>query len=256
MSRLSLLFLFALLSATAAVFGETNSVAKTSKTGKKSLLRGVRAPDGSTIPASLGRSTKLQKKKERNIFPKDFLVTPKYRQATTWTCGVAATMVVANYWTGWDLREDSLAEILKANSTDGTSYHAIRQWFESEGFEVVIRQHQTFADLERFVDEGKPAMLLIQAWKEPYEWRDANERYKDEWEDGHYVVLVGYDDYAFYFMDPSTLGFFTYIPREFLMARWHDIDGLGEKVIQFAMLAWDPEAEDPPYDPDEIKPLY
>ena len=46
--------------------------------------------------------------------------------------------------------------------------------------------------------------------------------YTADWDDGHYVVVVGYDDAHFYFMDPSVLGSYTYLPLEALLARWHD----------------------------------
>jgi hypothetical protein len=53
--------------------------------------------------------------------------------------------------------------------------------------------------------------VAIQAWvdnndgKFPIDW-------KNLWDDGHYCVAVGYDEERIFFMDPSTLGHYTYIP--------------------------------------------
>ena len=39
---------------------------------------------------------------------------------------------------------------------------------------------------------------------------------------GHWVVAIGYNKDNIFFMDPSTSGNYTYIPKDKLVARWHD----------------------------------
>ncbi len=41
----------------------------------------------------------------------------------------------------------------------------------------------------------------------------------------HYAVAIGYDEKHIYFMDPSTLGHYTFIPIAEFLDRWHDMDG-------------------------------
>lgn len=38
------------------------------------------------------------------------------------------------------------------------------------------------------------------------------------------MIVREYDDENFLFMDPSTMGACTYIPKEELTSRWHDED--------------------------------
>lgn len=45
-------------------------------------------------------------------------------------------------------------------------------------------------------------IVAIQAWAE--EGVD----YNNDWDDGHYVVVIGYDSDNMFFMDPSTLGIY------------------------------------------------
>src|SRR5205823_4615259 len=53
-----------------------------------------------------------------------------------------------------------------------------------------------------------------------------------DWDDGHWVVAVGYDKNNLYFMDPSTAGRYTYIPKAQFLERWHDIMGKDNKHVQ------------------------
>jgi len=54
--------------------------------------------------------------------------------------------------------------------------------------------------------------------------------WSQDWEDGHYVVGIGYDSNNIYFMDPATMGNYTYIPVDEFLARWHDKDQRGKKT--------------------------
>ncbi len=58
-------------------------------------------------------------------------------------------------------------------------------------------------------------MLLIQAWGEN------GVDYATDWKDSHYVIACGYDENRIYFMDPYTLGYYTYISTSELLKRWH-----------------------------------
>ena len=74
-----------------------------------------------------------------------------------------------------------------------------------------------------------------------------------DWEDGHYVVAIGYDNKNIYLMDPSTLGNYTFIPIPEFLDRWHDQDPYtSEFLIHFGMVI---DKGQPQYDFREIKYL-
>lgn len=174
--------------------------------------------------------------------PLNLIKIPQTRQATNYTCGVAALQSVLGYF-GEEFREDELAKKLKANSHDGTAYANIARFAEKQGFHVHIHKGMTLDDLKRLLDKRAPVICLIQAWSErPID-------YSKVWSEGHYVVAIGYDDKNIFFMDPSTLGNYAYIPASEFVKRWHDTDGK-EHLKHFGMLV---AKEKPAYEPDLAK---
>ena len=64
-------------------------------------------------------------------------------------------------------------------------------------------------------------MVAIQAWLEtdpPPDW-------SKNWEDGHWVIVIGMDDEKVYFEDPAILGSRGWLPQAEFLARWHDYQG-------------------------------
>lgn len=160
--------------------------------------------------------------------PSNVIRVPLTRQATSYTCGVSALQSVLGYW-GEAHREDELAKACKSNYQQGTAYQRIAKYAQSQGFKVDIRKQMKLQELKALLDQKLPVICLIQAWPE----RSVD--YAKDWEDGHYVVAIGYDDSRMYFMDPSTLGNYTYIPTSQFEQRWHDTDGK-ERLFNFGMI--------------------
>jgi uncharacterized protein YvpB len=76
-------------------------------------------------------------------------------------------------------------------------------------------------------------IVLVQAWADRYltasEWRR-------NFDDGHYVVVVGYDEQNLYFEDPASFHR-TWLKKKEFLARWHDQDpATGEKLMQAGMV--------------------
>jgi predicted double-glycine peptidase len=172
---------------------------------------------------------------------------PLSRQGHDYTCGVAALQSVLCYY-GKEVREDTLAETLKSDIETGTDYRNIVEYALSEGFKADIQKEMNLEDLKQWIRHKKPVILLIQAWH----GSDPVDNLTD-WEDGHYVVAIGYDYKNIYLMDPSTLGNYTFIPIPEFLDRWHDQDPYtGEFLIHFGMVI---EKGQPQYDFREIKYL-
>jgi len=164
--------------------------------------------------------------------PRSLIRVPMTRQATNYTCGVAALQSLLQFY-GEEYREDTLAKLVNADPDLGTSYHDMLNFVKTLGFEGCFEKDVSLEKLKEVVDSGVPPIVCIQAWADvtpdPKEW-------KDRWDDGHWVLVIGYDDNRFYFMDPSTLGNYTYIPTEEFLDRWHDTDGTDPTPLHHAMV--------------------
>ena len=186
---------------------------------------------------------------------------PLYRQSHNFTCGVACVSSVLRY-AGYDFdtREDRLLWELEATPENGTNYLKIADYLESgrtEDFpntqviatEVLCVDYasneaglkQTDSLLSQFreaLDHDSPVICAIQAWNDDGDYQAKTE------DDGHYVVLTGYqkdtekDTYIYYFMDPSTAGSYTYLTEEEFILRWHDnLEGESKRIgIQVSYL--------------------
>lgn len=170
-----------------------------------------------------------------------FLRTPLVRQATDYTCGAAALESVLYYY-GDEVNESDLARELGTNETDGTRTSRIVSYAKAHGYQAEAKTDLAVADLEAYVDSGRPALVLLQAWSDgPVDW-------DEDWEDGHIAVFTGYDAARLYFMDPLVTGAYAYLERGEFPARWHDVDGSRE-VEHMAVVVW---KDHPAFDPDAV----
>jgi predicted double-glycine peptidase len=153
------------------------------------------------------------------------------RQTFDFDCGVKALQTVMEYY-GVEMRGDELMEEL-ATDEDGTSVDSMVSVAEKKGFQVYVATGVSVEQLKRFVDEGYPVIVLVQAWAERYM---ALEDWKADYDDGHYVVVIGYRDTIIVFEDPSSFRR-TWLTEEEFLARWHDVDAkTNKKLDRFAMV--------------------
>jgi len=145
-----------------------------------------------------------------------FLVVPLCRQAKSFTCGVASLQSVLRYY-GLEMRQDVLEKKLRTNR-GGTRFPHIVAYAQSCGFTAAWQTNMQYAQLQQALDTGTPVIVALQAWA------DEPVVYSNDWNDGHYAVAIGYDETNTYFMDPSTLGNYTFIPTGEFLDRWHDKD--------------------------------
>ncbi|MDO4199616.1 MAG: C39 family peptidase [Clostridia bacterium] len=163
---------------------------------------------------------------------KKLMKLPIYRQASNYTSGVACVLSILRYTSyEFDIREDNLKEALHATEENGTEWYDIVDYLNAvrlndtdhQYFKVEKKENMTVDDLIKEIKKGHPVICAIQAWN----W-DENGKYSmdldysNEWECGHWVIAIGYLRDNIIFMDPSTAGNYTYIPKDKLVARWHD----------------------------------
>ncbi len=84
-----------------------------------------------------------------------------------------------------------------------------------------MKENTTLADLRANIKNKYPTMVAIQAWLDSYQPSDWN----TNWEDGHWVIVIGLDDKNIYFEDPSLLGTRGWLTQAEFLARWHDYIG-------------------------------
>ena len=153
------------------------------------------------------------------------------RQTFDFDCGAAALQVVMEYY-GIELRGDELLKALKTDK-DGTNYVNMIALAEKNGFKVLASEGVSLEQLKRFIDDGYPVIVLVQAWAERYitleEWRK-------DFDDGHYVVVIGYQDNIIIFEDPASPRR-TWLTEEEFLVRWHDVRPKTDRKLEnFAMV--------------------
>jgi ABC-type bacteriocin/lantibiotic exporter with double-glycine peptidase domain len=157
--------------------------------------------------------------------PANLVEVPVVKQRTHFSCGAAATLSLLRFWsveTYASAEESSLYAPLRTTEADGTEPEPMADLLRRSGLWASYRYGDvTLADLERAVDAGEPPIVDLQALKDhALPWRET-------WDAGHYVVLVGYDRDSLFVADPGTPtpGPYAFIPRAELEERWHDIAG-------------------------------
>ncbi len=165
--------------------------------------------------------------------PKKLLDVPHTRQSYGYSCGPSAVQVVMAYY-GEDFHESELISMLKTDTSEGTYVRDIRKFFHYNGFTARVAQNMTIGELERYIDRGIPVIVLIQAWGAETAFR---KEYKDVWEDGHFVVVIGYTDRDILFSDPSLYNP-GYIPKAEFLNRWHDLDEGTKRTFQLGIAVY------------------
>ena len=156
---------------------------------------------------------------------------PSGRQSFDFDCGAQALQLVMAYY-GFDIREDILIKELKCSSR-GTPLKNMISFAEAHGFQVVAECGVTLNKIKEYVDRKIPVIILVQAWANRYMTQDD---WKNDNEDGHYVIVIGYTDSVIVFEDPASFRK-TWMTEEELLIRWHDIDPVTKKRLdQFAMV--------------------
>jgi predicted double-glycine peptidase len=155
---------------------------------------------------------------------------PELRQVYNFDCGASALQSVLVYY-GYNEREDKLLKKLKARNTNifdnGVYIKDIKKIAESYGLTVSIEKGLEPEELIEYIDKDIPVILLLQAWRDS----KSHKNWINDYKDGHYVVLIGYDGFKLIFEDPSSYTR-TYLTFRELDSRWHAIDDNGKKDIE------------------------
>lgn len=180
--------------------------------------------------------------------PTVLLDFPRVRQATNFSCGAAATQGLFRFYGVSDEREIKLIKKLGTNPKEGTRWEAIFDLLQQAGLRPRTQEESSVAEIRRLIDRGAPVLIALQAWSD-----EGDPNYADDWEDGHYVVAVGYDEHNLYFEDPSSFDR-VYLSDEEFERRWHDQEGSSQKPHRLHQwMLWC--EKEPVYDPEKVQPM-
>jgi len=153
---------------------------------------------------------------------------PELRQVYSYDCGANAMQSILTYY-GYDMREE---EIMKEAGTteNGSSPAGLRK--VATTYNIPFSEGKfTINDLKMHIDNKWPTVMPIQAYPEdPENWD-----YAEDWEDGHWVIAIGYSNIGIFFEDPSSTKR-TFIAYDDLDKRWHDIDNDGNKLDHYGIV--------------------
>ena len=180
------------------------------------VVTGCAAPPVAAIP--LGSLGLPQAAATSAMQPTVMLTVPDVRQSTDYTCGPSSLQAVLAYW-GIEVREDEIAKAAHATPADGSTRFALVKAARGYGVTATLVQPMGIPALEAAVRKGLPVIVAIQAWKD-----EPGVDYATDWDDGHYVVVIGFDKDHIYVEDPSILGSKGVMTRTEFLARWHDED--------------------------------
>ena len=120
---------------------------------------------------------------------------------------------------GLETRKDVLAGELGATPEDGAPPEAIVRVAVAHGLRATKRENMTVDDLAAELARGRPVIVEIQAWSDT-----PRTSWADDWDDGHYVIVIAVEGDRLVFEDPSVLGSRAVLSRREFEERWHDID--------------------------------
>jgi len=180
----------------------------------------------------------------RDISQADVLLNvPSIRQSTEYSCGAATFSSILAFY-GHDLSEKEVMNLIGTTS-GGTNPESFLSGSKKFGLKSELIEGMTEKGIRNYLDKGIPVILSIQAWGDKKD-------YTVDWNDGHYVVAIGYDKNGFYFMDPSQLGY-SYLETNDLNDRWHDIRRDNKKkYIHLGIIIYGKEHE---FNIDEIRSI-
>jgi predicted double-glycine peptidase len=150
---------------------------------------------------------------------------------TEYSCGASALQAVLKYW-GKHFEEEALMKLMGTNDEVGTYPEDMLRGIRALGLDAELRENTTLDELEAFTSAGHPVIVLAQVWRSQ---KDTPAAAADEWDCGHYIVVLAVDKNYVYFQDPYIRMGKGFVPRSTFLEHWHQIMG-GAKVAMSSKL--------------------
>ena len=147
-----------------------------------------------------------------------FRLLTRTRQITEYSCGASALQAVLSYW-GREVDETELMKIIGTSEDVGTYPENIVRGVRALGLQAEARENLSLDELR---DHGHPVIALAQVWRSQ---RSSVPRPEDDWDNGHYIVVLGVDDKYVYFQDPYLRMGKAFVTRDTFERHWHQAMG-------------------------------
>jgi len=152
---------------------------------------------------------------------KSFRLLKRTRQTTEYSCGPSALQSVLSYW-GKEVDETELMKLLHTTAEEGTYPDDIARGARALGFEAEVKDNLTLDEVARITADGTPMIALGQVWRSA---RNATASVEEEWDNGHYIVVLAVDENYVYFQDPYVRMSKAFAPRKDFEDHWHQVMG-------------------------------
>jgi len=162
---------------------------------------------------------------------------PDLEQQKDWSCGACAMRIVCSYFGVGPEEEKDFRQLLGTSSKEGTHVAKMVAFAKQQGLKVQAEEGLTIQDLKAALDDGKPVIVLLQAWGYPEDYPEDGS--------GHYAIVIGYDDECIYFEDPWIKGRRAKLKTAEFENRWHDTGSdekdTGHKFVRWGMICYKPQ---------------
>jgi uncharacterized protein len=147
---------------------------------------------------------------------------PDFSQEKDYSCGSSALRSILCYYSEKLLEEEFISKDLNLTEAGLDPYQIItllEKYKTKHNLHYEEFRNMTIEKLTECIDNNKPVMMMVQAWS-----AETGYDYENDFNNGHWIIAIGYDEDNFYFEDPSLGGARGYINKGELLRRWHDIE--------------------------------
>jgi predicted double-glycine peptidase len=183
------------------------------------------------------------------------VAVPDTSQQTDYSCGASSLQAVCKFYGIGPQDEWQYVDALHMDPRVGSHPFQIKRLARRLGLTIKEYSPMTLGQLRRELDRRHPVMLMIQAWGE--EERNGRTRwrktYDGVWEDGHWVIAIGYDEDGVIFEDPSLQAVRGFLDYDELIRRWRDTGPHGRHIIQYGLAVWHPRSRGSAYEARAVR---
>lgn len=173
-----------------------------------------------------------------SMIPEVYLAgIPDVCQINSWYCGPASAQAVGMRH-GIDDWQEEWAKEMKTTPENGTTPLDMLTCLEDAGLEARLFENMTIEELKEHLRHHRSVIVDYQAWPD-----EAVSDRSAQWEDGHYSVVLGFNQDVIFIEDPSLLGSVGFIPWKDFSERWHDYeieDGKRHEYVHSAIVVFTP----------------